>query len=59
MLIYYAIQTAMEVSKTIGTRYLILRPDGGKKNKKLVLFYESMSFRYMTDKHEWMYLKLK
>ena len=58
MLIYYAIQKAIEVSKTVGTRYLILRPDGGKENKQLVSFYESMNFRYMTQKHEWMYLKL-
>lgn len=58
MLIYYAIQQAIEISKTVGIRYLILRPDGGKENKRLVSFYESMEFRYMTDKHEWMYLKL-
>lgn len=58
MLLYYAIQKAIEISKTVGIRYLILRPDGGKDNKQLVAFYESMEFRYMTDKHEWMYLKL-
>jgi hypothetical protein len=59
LLLYYAIQTAQEVSKLAGTRYLILRPDGGKEHKNLVTFYESMNFRYMTKKHEWMYLKLK
>jgi len=58
MLLYYAIQKAIEISQTVGIRYLILRPDGGKENKRLVAFYESMEFRYMTDKHEWMYLKL-
>lgn len=58
MLLYYAIQQALEISKIVGLRYLILRPDGGKENEKLVSFYESMEFRYMTDKHEWMYLKL-
>jgi hypothetical protein len=58
MLLYYAIQRAIEISKIVGVRYLILRPDGGKENEKLVSFYESMEFRYMTDKHEWMYLKL-
>ncbi len=58
MLLYYAIQRAIEISNIVGVRYLILRPDGGKKNEKLVSFYESMEFRYMTTKHEWMYLKL-
>lgn len=58
MLIYYAIQKAIEISQTVGIRYLILRPDGGKENQKLVSFYESMEFRYMTHKHEWMYFKL-
>ncbi len=58
MLLYYAIQKAIEISQTVGIRYLILRPDGGKENKRLVTFYESMQFKYMTDKHEWMYLKL-
>jgi len=58
MLLYYAIQTAIEISQSVGIRYLILRPDGGKENEKLVAFYEFMEFRYMTDKHEWMYLKL-
>ncbi|WP_294965090.1 hypothetical protein [Sulfurimonas sp.] len=57
-LLYYAIQIAEEIARLAGVRYLILRPDGGKENKKLVAFYESMEFRYMTDKHEWMYLKL-
>lgn len=33
MLLYYAIQTALKVSKEIGVRYLILHPDGGKKVK--------------------------
>ena len=58
LLLYYAIQTAEEISQLAGARYLILRPDGGKEHKNLVAFYESMKFRYMTDKHEWMYLKL-
>jgi len=58
MLLFYAIQRAIEISKIVGVRYLILRPDGGKENVKLVSFYKSMEFRYMTDKHEWMYLKL-
>jgi len=58
LLLYYAIQTAQEISQLAGARYLILRPDGGKEHKSLVAFYESMNFRYMTDKHEWMYLKL-
>ncbi|MCF6310558.1 MAG: hypothetical protein L3J19_08840 [Sulfurimonas sp.] len=58
MLLYYAIQRAIEISQTVGIRYLILRPDGGKENKKLVTFYEAMEFRYMTNKYEWMYLKL-
>jgi hypothetical protein len=47
-----------EVTKLIAARYLILRPDGGKKNTKLIYFYNSMGFEYMTSKHEWMYLKL-
>ena len=58
ILLYYAIQSAISISETVGVRYLILRPDGGKENKKLVSFYESMNFKYMTNKHEWMYLKL-
>ncbi len=58
ILLTYAIQTSLKISELSGVRYLVLRPDGGKENKKLVSFYESMDFRYMTDKHEWMYLKL-
>ena len=58
MLLYYSIQRAIEISQVVGIRYLILRPDGGKDNEKLVSFYESMEFKYMTHKHEWMYLKL-
>ena len=42
MLLIYAIQTAMEISKLAGVRYLILRPDGGKEHQNLVSFYESM-----------------
>ena len=57
-LLYYAIQTAEEIARLAGVRYLILRPDGGKEHKSLISFYESMEFRYMTEKHEWMYLKL-
>lgn len=58
MLLYYAIQTALKVSKEVGVRYLILHPDGGKKSKNLVKFYESIKFKYMTPNHEWMFLKL-
>ena len=58
LLLYYAIQTAQNVSKLAGARYLILRPDGGKEHQSLVAFYESMNFKYMTNKHEWMFLKL-
>lgn len=58
MLLIYAIQQAVEISKLAGARYLILRPDGGQENRNLVAFYKSMKFRYMTPKHKWMYLKL-
>ncbi len=58
MLLYYAIQTSIEISKLAGVRYLVLRPDGGKENKKLVSFYTSMKFKYMTEHNEWMFLKL-
>ncbi|WP_372999009.1 hypothetical protein [Sulfurimonas sp.] len=57
-LLYYAIQTAEEIARLAGVRYLILRPDGGKEHESLISFYQSMHFKYMTDKHEWMYLKL-
>ena len=53
MLLYYAIQRAIEISKIVGVRYLILRPDGGKENEKL----KSMEFCYMIDRYEWMYPK--
>lgn len=58
MLLFYAIREATDIAKRIGVRYLILRPDGGKESKSLVKFYKSMRFKYMTEKHEWMYLKL-
>ena len=58
MLLYYAIQTTLKISEQVGVRYLILHPDGGEKSKNLVKFYESIKFKYMTPKHEWMFLKL-
>jgi len=58
MLLIYAIQTAIEISKLAGVRYLVLRPDGGKENKKLVAVYTAMKFMYMTAQNEWMFLKL-
>lgn len=58
MLLFYAIQEAISIAERIGLRYLILRPDGGKESENLVKFYKSMRFKYMTEKHEWMYLKL-
>jgi len=58
MLLSYAIRQALEISKIAGLRYLVLRPDGGREHQNLIDFYESMNFRYMTPKHEWMLLKL-
>lgn len=57
-LLYFAISQAKEITKLAAARYLILRPDGGKENTKLVDFYNAMKFEYMNKKHEWMYLKL-
>jgi len=42
----------------VGVSYLVLYPDGGSQNKKLVDFYESMNFKFATNKKEWMYIKL-
>ncbi len=58
MLLYFAIKQALEISQVVGLRYLALRPDGGREHESLVDFYESMNFKYMTAKHEWMLLKL-
>lgn len=57
--LYFALYRAKEITELAAARYLILRPDGGKKNTKLVAFYTSIQFRYMTKMHEWMYLKLQ
>ena len=58
LLLEYSVSKFYEVREHIGVSYLILYPDGGKENKVLVDFYESMGFSYATDKHEWMYIKL-
>lgn len=58
LMLEYAISIFYEVREHIGVSYLILYPDGGKENKVLVDFYKSMDFSYMTNKHEWMYMKL-
>jgi len=58
LLLEYAGTKFYEVREHIGVSYLILYPDGGKKNKILVNFYKTMGFSYATNKHEWMYIKL-
>jgi len=58
LLLEYAASQFYEVRKHIGVSYLILYPDGGKKNTELVKFYTSMGFTYATNKHEWTYMKL-
>ena len=54
LLLYFVFQYSLET----GVEYLILWPDGGKQNPKLVGFYEKMSFQFMTPEHEWMFSKL-
>ena len=58
VLIEFAIATALEVSKLLGVSYLVLYPEGGKENIRLVEFYKMIGFEFMTKKHEWMYLKI-
>ena len=58
ILIEFAIAKALEASELLGISYLILYPEGGKKNVKLVDFYKSIGFDFMTHKQEWMYLKI-
>ena len=58
LLIEYAIIKAQEVQELIGISYIALYPDGGKDNLKLVNFYKSLGFDFITNKHEWMYIKL-
>ena len=58
ILLEFAIEEFYEVREHIGVSYLVLYPDGGSENEKLVKFYESMKFKFATDKKEWMYIKL-
>lgn len=58
LLLEYAMAKFYEVREYIGVSYLVLYPDGGSDNKKLVDFYESMNFKFATSKKEWMYIKL-
>lgn len=58
VLIEFAIATALEVSELLGVSYLVLYPEGGKENVRLVEFYKMIGFEFMTKKHEWMYLKI-
>lgn len=58
ILLEFAINQFYQVREHIGVSYLVLYPDGGNKNEKLVKFYESMNFKFATNKHEWMYIKL-
>lgn len=58
ILIEFAIAKALEASELLGISYLILYPEGGKENLRLVEFYKSIGFDFMTEKHEWMYLKI-
>ena len=58
LLIEYAITKAQEVKELVGISYIALYPDGGKDNLRLVDFYKSIGFDFITNKHEWMYIKL-
>lgn len=58
LLLEYAIAKFHEVREHIGVSYLVLYPDDGRENEKLVEFYESMNFKFATSKKEWMYIKL-
>ena len=58
LLIEYAIAKSYEVKELLGVSYLVLYPDGGKENPQLVNFYKSIGFKFITNKHEWMYIKL-
>jgi len=58
ILLEFAIEQFYEVREHVGVSYLVLYPDGGSQNKKLVDFYESMNFKFATNKKEWMYIKL-
>lgn len=58
LLLEYAVAKFYNVQEHIGVSYLVLYPDGGQENTKLVNFYKSVGFSYATDKHEWMYIKL-
>ena len=58
LLIEYAIIKAQEVKELVGVSYIALYPDGGKDNIKLIDFYKSLGFDFITNKHEWMYIKL-
>ena len=58
LLLEYAGSKFYDVREHIGVSYLILYPDGGQDNKRLVDFYKSSGFSYATNKHEWMYVKL-
>ncbi len=58
LLIEYAVTKAQEVKELVGISYIALYPDGGKDNIRLVDFYKSIGFDFITNKHEWMYIKL-
>lgn len=58
LLLDFAIQVAMDVRERVGLRYLILYPQGGRENEKLVNLYTSHNFQFLTHKHEWMFFKL-
>lgn len=58
LLLEYAITKAQEVKELVGISYIALYPDGGKDNLRLVDFYKSIGFDFITNKHEWMYIKL-
>jgi len=58
ILLEFAIEEFYEVREHIGVSYLVLYPDGGRENERLVEFYESMNFKFATSKKEWMYIKL-
>jgi len=58
LLLEYAMTKFYEVREHVGVSYLVLYPDGGSENERLVEFYESMNFKFATSKKEWMYIKL-
>ncbi len=58
VLLEFAIEQFYEVREHVGVSYLVLYPDGGSENERLVEFYEAMNFKFATSKKEWMYIKL-